>query len=98
MLSGCTGHSNRPTALPAEPGYRSRQIPYLRRSFGTGQEEVVQQMDKWCGQVDTLMLLQRSPELFAVLQEIMGEYMDGLISPEQCAQKLQERAEIYLQE
>jgi ABC-type glycerol-3-phosphate transport system substrate-binding protein len=70
----------------------------LRRSFGTGQEEVVQQMDKWCGQVDTLMLLQRSPELFAVLQEIMGEYMDGLISPEQCAQKLQERAEIYLQE
>lgn len=70
----------------------------LRRSFGTGQEDVVQQMDKWCGQVDTLMLLQRSPELFAVLQEIMGEYMDGLISPEQCAQKLQERAEIYLQE
>lgn len=70
----------------------------LTQSFGAGHEDAVEDMDNWCGQVDTLMLLNRNGELFDILEEIMKEYMNDLTTAEECAQKLQERAWIYLNE
>lgn len=70
----------------------------LTHSFGAGHEDAIDAIDNWCGQVDTLMLNYRNSELDRTLEEIIDEYMNDLITAEECAQQLQDRAWIYLNE
>lgn len=55
-------------------------------------------IDRWCSEVQTVIFYDRNRELLDQLNEICQQYMNDLLSPEECARQMQERAYLYLNE
>jgi len=66
--------------------------------YGKDQGEEIQAIDKWCGEVDTVVFYDRSRELLEKLNEICSQYMRDLLTAEECARQMQDMAFIYLRE
>jgi len=61
-------------------------------------KEEAEAIDEWCTQLTEVVFFDRNIELQRKLNEICDQYMRGLLSAEECAKQMQERAWIYLNE
>jgi len=70
----------------------------LNIRFGVEQQYIINKIYNWCEGVNTLDMSVTNFNLWMQLNAICTEYINDLISAEECAKRMQERAYIYLKE
>ena len=80
------------------PVNRELSQKVLEAYLGEAGKEETEKLDQWCAQVSTPVFYDRSRELLDKLNDICGQYMNGLLSAEDCARQLQDMAFVYLNE
>ena len=91
--------------LPYEGDYfgptplNRRNALELARSVFLDDKAAVEMADQWASRVNAISLLTNNNVLMIDINEIFNQYFQNdLLTPEQCAQKIQERAEMFLLE
>jgi multiple sugar transport system substrate-binding protein len=80
------------------PVNRNSTLKLLEKAFGEGKKEAVQTVDAWNLELNEGSFLSHSYLLLEAMRKITDEFYEGRITAEDCAEQIQERAEIYLKE
>lgn len=70
----------------------------LEKNFGDGYDEEITKIENWCSEVDTIDMMTGNADLWNELNKICIEYTNDLITVEECAKQMHERADIYMKE
>ncbi len=77
---------------------RNNSQKLLQREYGSGHEEEIEYIMDWYSQLNRHSYATENSDLRYILHQICEEYYTDLISAEECAKKVQERAYMFLNE
>ena len=77
---------------------RNQTRKSLEAALGTDNQEIIDRIEAMNNSANVLGYEVGNMELYIALDEILLQYRNGIMSAEQCAEEMQNRAEIYIKE